>query len=431
MAFFAEEQTQYAQEGCAFRHEPYQGVQHSEEYAPWSEVAYAPVQEQWQATEEPPAQYYPAQEECYWQPREATPPHHAYGQDPYTTTTTTTTTTTVRPHVQPQPQTITLVPTAPPTRPRPVVVTEYVLVQPGQGGQERVVRTFSSQPQQVQPQMQPTLVKLLPSQHQHMRQPQPQHQHRRQHVVQPTQGQQLYFEDSEGLTDGGDHSHSTPPPTPPPSQAQRRTSGSDSSSATQAALPTVGPSLTHFEISVQFKHGRVGEFVYPQAVPQGTHCIVEGDRGQDLGLVVESKEVAYRREDLRRRLKIKRFATEEEVRRWRVVLVQEEMKSVEFMRQQADKHGIPINLHAAEFQFDRKKLTFHYSTREGCHPDFRTLLRNGYKQFRCRIWMNNCKPQNGEPGDALQVPPAPELPMMRINEEATLPVAMTAAGVRS
>jgi len=354
MAFFAEEQTQYAQEGCEYRHEPYQAapaVQHGEEYAPWSEVSYAPVQEQWQATEEPPAQYYPTQEDCYWQPRDGSPPHHAYGQDPYTTTTTTTTTTTVRP--VPQPQTITLVPTAPP-RPPPLVVTEYVLVQPGQGGGERVVRTFSSQqqPQQVQQHMQPTLVKVLPQhQQQHMRQQQPQHQYQqqRQHVVQPQQGQQLYFEDSEGLTDGGDHSHSTAPPTPPPSQARGMSSGdrSESSSATQAApLPTVGPALTHFEISVQFKHGRVGDFVYPQLVPRGTHCIVEGDRGQDLGLVVESKEVVYRREDLRRRLKIKRFATEEEVRRWRLMLVQEEMTSVEFMRQQADKHGIPINLHA-------------------------------------------------------------------------------------
>eukprot|EP01062_Namystynia_karyoxenos_P058272 TRINITY_DN4980_c1_g1_i5.p1 TRINITY_DN4980_c1_g1~~TRINITY_DN4980_c1_g1_i5.p1 ORF type:complete len:479 (+),score=156.90 TRINITY_DN4980_c1_g1_i5:87-1523(+) len=253
----------------------------------------------------------------------------------------------------------------------------------------------------------------------------------------PTRPEGSFCGDScntEGLTDSGDHSAgqgcgtegtASPPYSPPPKHPARRGSGAASSSAAARSssasassgasgqgsvrrgelpeLPGDGAQQTHFEIAVQFKHGRTGDFVFPQRVEAGTHCIVEGDRGQDLGVVAECAEVEYRREDLRRRLKIKRFATEEEVRRWRVSLVEDEARALRYMRQQADRHGIPINLHCAEYQFDRKKLTFHYSTRVG-HPDFRTLLRNGYKQFRCRIWMNNCRPQDGEPGDALVVP---------------------------
>lgn len=77
--------------------------------------------------------------------------------------------------------------------------------------------------------------------------------------------------------------------------------------------------------------------------------------------------------------------------------------------QQVQRHNIPITVHCAEYQFDRKKLTFHYSTDVG-HPDFRTLLRDGYKQFRCRIWMNNCRPKGTDPGQPLPIQPVPQYP---------------------
>lgn len=137
---------------------------------------------------------------------------------------------------------------------------------------------------------------------------------------------------------------------------------------------------THFEITIQFKHGRMDDYMFPQRIDPGTHVVVEGDRGQDLGMVVECIEVEYRREDLRKHHKVKRFATEEEVRRWRCSLVEEEGRALRYMRQQVARHNIPITVHCAEYQFDRKKLTFHYSAEMG-HPDFRTLLRDGYKQF--------------------------------------------------
>merc|ERR1719263_11214 len=115
-------------------------------------------------------------------------------------------------------------------------------------------------------------------------------------------------------------------------------------------------------------------------------------------MVVECKEVEYRKEDLKKHHKVKRFATEGEVAAWRHHLVGDEAKAMRFIRTQVENHNIPVVVHRAEFQFDRKKLTFHYTT-DHPHPDFRALLREGYRQFRCRIWMNNCRPKGNEPGE--------------------------------
>ena len=156
-----------------------------------------------------------------------------------------------------------------------------------------------------------------------------------------------------------------------------------------------------YEVRVQHKHGRCGVYIHSKSAPAGSHVIVDGDRGLDLGMVIECKGMSTL-EGAKKNNKVKRDATEEEVRTWREGLVSDEAKAMKFIAHQIARHSIPIVVHRAEFQFDRKKLTFHYTT-EATHPDFRCILKDGYRQFRCRIWLNNCNPKGSDPGQALPI----------------------------
>jgi len=44
-----------------------------------------------------------------------------------------------------------------------------------------------------------------------------------------------------------------------------------------------------------------------------------------------------------------------------------------------------MEVHYAEYQYDKKKLTFYYESR--ARVDFVALLKDLYREFGCRIWM--------------------------------------------
>eukprot|EP01059_Diplonema_ambulator_P031626 TRINITY_DN5867_c0_g1_i1.p1 TRINITY_DN5867_c0_g1~~TRINITY_DN5867_c0_g1_i1.p1 ORF type:complete len:407 (+),score=109.33 TRINITY_DN5867_c0_g1_i1:35-1222(+) len=104
----------------------------------------------------------------------------------------------------------------------------------------------------------------------------------------------------------------------------------------------------------------------------------------------------------RRRRRVRRDATPEEVEDWKGELYREEEQALSIMKAQVTKHRVPIVVHRAEYQFDRKKLTFHYTTKVA-KPDFRSVLHDGFRHFKCRIWMNNCDPNSCEPGDRIDL----------------------------
>eukprot|EP01060_Flectonema_neradi_P001592 TRINITY_DN10968_c0_g1_i1.p1 TRINITY_DN10968_c0_g1~~TRINITY_DN10968_c0_g1_i1.p1 ORF type:complete len:365 (+),score=68.22 TRINITY_DN10968_c0_g1_i1:112-1206(+) len=153
---------------------------------------------------------------------------------------------------------------------------------------------------------------------------------------------------------------------------------------------------------VKFKHGREGEYYSDISRKPGTHVVIEGQRGQDLGIVSSCHIVDNKPRAERRRRRVRRDATDEEIHAWNTTLLAEEETALSLMKQHAIKHKIPIVVHRAEFQFDRKKLTFHYTTKVA-KPDFRSILHDGFRQFKCRIWMNNCDPRSSEPGDKINL----------------------------
>eukprot|EP00796_Vickermania_ingenoplastis_P004884 gene4884-3503_t len=134
----------------------------------------------------------------------------------------------------------------------------------------------------------------------------------------------------------------------------------------------------HFLI-VQFKNrklmygshflARVGEYV-----------VVGGDRGEDIGLVTD---VYSERERALRR------ALPKEVQTLLGEQREAEDQAVTWAQAATRHQGLDMSIVDAEYQFDRRKLTFYYES--ALRPDFRNLIRELYQRFHARIWMEKAK----------------------------------------
>eukprot|EP00755_Sulcionema_specki_P010805 Sspe_Gene.7142::Locus_2414_Transcript_2_2_Confidence_0.800_Length_2649::g.7142::m.7142/K03514/PAPD5_7, TRF4; non-canonical poly(A) RNA polymerase PAPD5/7 len=179
-------------------------------------------------------------------------------------------------------------------------------------------------------------------------------------------------------------------------------SGSESyASAQSAPVPGTTSEPIAYTVVVEFRYGRVDEFGSPKALPVGAHAMVETSRGQDVGIVLASHHGPPPRHRGNKGHQSIREATEAEIALWRRNAV-DEASALSYMREQVAKQEIPITVHGAEYQFDRRKLTFHYSS-EISRPPFQFLLHDGYRRFRCRIWLNNCQPKGSEPGEPIDL----------------------------
>eukprot|EP01062_Namystynia_karyoxenos_P058269 TRINITY_DN4980_c1_g1_i2.p1 TRINITY_DN4980_c1_g1~~TRINITY_DN4980_c1_g1_i2.p1 ORF type:complete len:836 (+),score=200.65 TRINITY_DN4980_c1_g1_i2:73-2508(+) len=145
---------------------------------------------------------------------------------------------------------------------------------------------------------------------------------------------------------------------------------------------------------VAFRFGRTAEYGIAESAPGGTHVVVTTGRGHHIGTVTAMRPP-------RTHARLARPATSEEIAEWARV-AQEEAEALRYMREQVAQHQVPITVHGAEYQFDRRKLTFHYSSPVP-RPPFQSLLHDMYRRYRCRIWMNNCQPRAGEPGESVDL----------------------------
>ncbi|KAG5490611.1 hypothetical protein JKF63_00732 [Porcisia hertigi] len=177
------------------------------------------------------------------------------------------------------------------------------------------------------------------------------------------------------------------------------------------------------EVLVEFKRKRVLKYEAQEYVAPGSYVIVGGDRGEDLGLVVyvwcevaqegnnhghggngagapeKSGSHARKRKvvgvgltdsKLPRNMgvgngTVLRMATETEVHQLLGTQAELERRAFDVCSQLVLDHSLPMVIVDAEYQFDKKKLTFFYEAQQ--RMDFRELVRHLYKTFRARIWM--------------------------------------------
>ncbi|HVZ77963.1 MAG TPA: regulatory iron-sulfur-containing complex subunit RicT, partial [Gemmatimonadaceae bacterium] len=145
-------------------------------------------------------------------------------------------------------------------------------------------------------------------------------------------------------------------------------------------------------IEVAFKGNRKDFFLWEHDEPPALKApvIVEADRGEDLGRVHAIGELAARRNagtphGYRTSLpdrKARRLATPEDVIRLEELRAQDDdarRRAMERVRANA----LMMKLSDAEWQWDRKKLTFYFTAEK--RVDFRNLVRELASMFRTRI----------------------------------------------
>ena len=152
------------------------------------------------------------------------------------------------------------------------------------------------------------------------------------------------------------------------------------------------PLAPPFLVEVAFKGSRRTFFRCDLASPppMGAAVIVEVDRGEDLGRVHATGSRAAQRSagvphgvgTTMPQQRILRLATPAEVTRERALRTEDEQAR----RAAAEKvraAKLDLKLSDAEWQFDRKKLTFYFTAEK--RIDFRALVRDLASQFRARI----------------------------------------------
>lgn len=152
----------------------------------------------------------------------------------------------------------------------------------------------------------------------------------------------------------------------------------------QTPAAPLGPSVCN--ALVQFKCRQV-EFSSPIEVAKGQYVVVQGDRGIDIGVVIRVNSDATKTyvERTGPVASVLRHATQAEVNYWATELKDDETTAVEYCQAQVRRHGFEMAIVHAEYQFDKKKLTFYYEARQ--RIDFVQMLKELYREFGCRIWM--------------------------------------------
>jgi cell fate regulator YaaT (PSP1 superfamily) len=145
-------------------------------------------------------------------------------------------------------------------------------------------------------------------------------------------------------------------------------------------------------IEVGFKGNRKEFFLWEseEGPPAGAFVIVDADRGEDFGRVVSTGRDAERRsQSVPHGLAgapparvAKRLATGEDARRHDEVRATDD-DARRSAAERAKANALVMKVTDAEWQWDRKKLTFYFTAEK--RVDFRTLVRELASMFRTRI----------------------------------------------
>ncbi|KAM0672079.1 hypothetical protein OCOL_000732 [Ordospora colligata] len=165
-------------------------------------------------------------------------------------------------------------------------------------------------------------------------------------------------------------------------------------------LANVFPRKWYFII--EFPSGRFEIGYYAQPVDVGSYVILEADRGEDCGKIVNAMD-EYKFEshlmkikDARKDLvliKVIRKASGDDIQKL------DKKKEMEYMslkqcREMVSARRLSMDILSCEYQWDAKKITFYF--RSDKRIDFRDLLKDLFKIFKVRIWMCAERRSNAE-----------------------------------
>jgi len=137
-------------------------------------------------------------------------------------------------------------------------------------------------------------------------------------------------------------------------------------------------------VEIGFKGCRREYYANQQQFPfkNGDFAIVEADRGEDLGKVLQVGVLLSEKGDIAELKNIIRKPSPQDIYR-----LEEnhklELDALEVCKEKVAKHGLNMKLVDTEFQFDRNKLTFYFTAEK--RVDFRELVKDLAAIYRTRI----------------------------------------------
>ncbi|MBN2184467.1 MAG: stage 0 sporulation family protein [Candidatus Krumholzibacteriota bacterium] len=136
-------------------------------------------------------------------------------------------------------------------------------------------------------------------------------------------------------------------------------------------------------VEVQFKGQRKEYFKNSRALylRKGNYCIVQADRGEDMGLIISLSQV-HAKDTKASTKEVIRHATDKDIETMEEVR-DKEKEALSICQEKAESHNLDMKLVDVEYQFDVNKITF-YFTSDG-RIDFRELVKDLAGIFRTRI----------------------------------------------
>jgi cell fate regulator YaaT (PSP1 superfamily) len=137
-------------------------------------------------------------------------------------------------------------------------------------------------------------------------------------------------------------------------------------------------------VEAAFKGNRTGIFTNPVGIniKTGDYVVVEVDRGEDAGIVIALGRVVTLKEIDVEPPQLMRLATPADLEKIKTNREEEE-KAFEVCKEKITKHDLNMKLVDVEYQFDRNKLTFYFTSDQ--RVDFRQLVRDLAAKYRTRI----------------------------------------------
>ncbi len=138
-------------------------------------------------------------------------------------------------------------------------------------------------------------------------------------------------------------------------------------------------------VEIQFKAQRKDYFLNSRALylKTGNYCIVQADRGEDMGLIISISQVNPKDVDTDMK-EVLRHSTDGDLEQLEGIR-EKEKEALKICQEKVTEHNLPMKLVDVECQFDGNKITF-YFTSEG-RVDFRELVKDLASIFRTRIDM--------------------------------------------
>ncbi|KAF9555411.1 hypothetical protein EC968_008950 [Mortierella alpina] len=189
-----------------------------------------------------------------------------------------------------------------------------------------------------------------------------------------------------------------------------------SSNQPSSGVSDLGKGLTLSQLSnhgslyvVEFKAGRSDLFYVADnsglSFKSGDLVMVEADRGKDLGKITNDSITPQQIQDMQKQhaeaaaaaqqegarapkeihpKRIFRMAHASEIADL-VIKSQDEISAMKVCQSKVRQKKLPMEVVDAEFQWDRRKLTFYFQAEH--RIDFRELVRDLFKTYKTRIWM--------------------------------------------